>query len=41
MTRIFQTDLDQLLKDKKVNRLENIAARNVDIAEVWQESGQD
>ena len=41
MTRIFQTDLDQLLKNKQINRLENIAVRNVDIAEVWQESGQD
>ncbi len=41
MKRIFQTDLDQLLKDKQINRLENIAVRNVDIAEVWQESGQD
>ena len=41
MKRIFQADLDQLLKDKKINRLENIAVRNVDISEVWQESGQD
>jgi predicted lipid-binding transport protein (Tim44 family) len=41
MKRIFQADLDQLLKDKKINRLENIAVRNVDVAEVWQEAGQD
>lgn len=41
MKRIFQDDLDKLLRDKQVNRLENIAVRNVDIAEVWQESGQD
>ncbi|MHB8121167.1 MAG: Tim44 domain-containing protein [Desulfuromonadaceae bacterium] len=41
MKQIFQTDLDQLLKDKQINRLENIAVRKVDIAEVWQESGQD
>jgi len=41
MTRIFQSDLDQLLKDKKINKLENIAVRNVEITEVWQESGMD
>lgn len=41
MKRIFQEDLDRLLRDKHVNRLENIAVRNVEIAEVWQESGQD
>jgi predicted lipid-binding transport protein (Tim44 family) len=41
MKRIFQTDLDQLLRDKQVNRLENIAVRNVSVTEVWQESGQD
>lgn len=41
MKQIFQTDLDLLLKDKQINRLENIAVRNVDITEVWQETGQD
>lgn len=41
MKQIFQEDLDQLLRDKQVNRLENIAVRKVEIAEVWQESGQD
>jgi predicted lipid-binding transport protein (Tim44 family) len=41
MKRIFQDDLDRLLRDKQVNRLENIAVRNVEVAEVWQESGQD
>ncbi|NTV50233.1 MAG: Tim44 domain-containing protein [Geobacteraceae bacterium] len=41
MKRIFQTDLDLLLRDKQINRLENIAVRNVEIAEVWQETGQD
>lgn len=41
MRRIFQTDIDRLLKDKQINRLENIAVRNVDITEVWQESGLD
>lgn len=41
MKRTFQEDLDQLLRDKRVNRLENIAVRKVEIAEVWQEAGQD
>jgi len=41
MKQIFQTDLEQLLRDKQVNRLENIAVRNVEVTEVWQESGQD
>jgi len=41
MKRIFQDDLDRLLRDKQVNRLENIAVRNVEVAEVWQEAGQD
>ena len=41
MKRIIQDDLDRLLRDKQVNRLENIAVRNVDIVEAWQETGQD
>jgi predicted lipid-binding transport protein (Tim44 family) len=41
MKRIFQEDLDRLLRDKQINRLENIAVRNVEIVEAWQESGQD
>lgn len=41
MKRIFQEDMDRLLRDRQVNRLENIAVRKVEIAEVWQESGQD
>lgn len=41
MRRIFQGDLDKLISDKQINRLENIAVRNVDIVEAWQESGQD
>jgi len=27
--------------DKKINKLENIAVRSVDIVEAWQESGKD
>lgn len=41
MKRIFQADLDKFLLDKQINRLENIAVRNVSITETWQESGQD
>lgn len=41
MKRIFQEDLDRLVKDKQINRLENIAVRKVAVAEVWQETGQD
>lgn len=41
MKRIFQTDLDRLLRDKQTNKLENIAVRNVEIVEAWQEAGQD
>lgn len=39
--RTFQEDIDRLLREKRVNRLENIAVRNVEIVEAWQESGQD
>jgi predicted lipid-binding transport protein (Tim44 family) len=41
MKRIFQDDLDRLIRDKQVNRLENIAVRNVEVVEAWQETGQD
>ncbi|HXC93379.1 MAG TPA: Tim44 domain-containing protein, partial [Geobacteraceae bacterium] len=41
MRRIFQEDIDRLLSEKKVNRLENIAVRTVEISEAWQEQGQD
>lgn len=41
MRRIFQEDIDRMLRERKVNRLENIAVRSVEISEVWQESGQD
>ncbi len=41
MRRLFQEDVDRLLREHKVNRLENIAVRNVEIVEVWQEAGQD
>ncbi len=41
MKRTLQGDVDQLLRDKRVNKLDNIAVRNVEIVEAWQESGED
>ena len=41
MKGIVQKDIDTLLREKKVNRLENIAVRKVEIVETWQETGQD
>ena len=41
MRRIFQGDIDRMLQEKRVNRLENIAVRSVEIVEAWQEVGQD
>ncbi len=41
MRRIFQGDIDRLLREHRVNRLENIAVRKVEVSEAWQESGQD
>ena len=41
MRQMMQEDVNRLLQDNQVNRLENIAVRKVEVAEVWQESGQD
>lgn len=41
MKRLLQEDVDRLLRDGQINRLENIAVRKVKIVEAWQESGQD
>lgn len=41
MKGIFQEGIDSLIKDKKSNRLENIAVRKVEIVAAWQESGLD
>jgi predicted lipid-binding transport protein (Tim44 family) len=41
MFRILQGDAEALKAQKKINRLENIAVRSVDITEAWQESGSD
>ena len=41
MFRILQDDLEQMKAEKKINRLENIAVRHVDLTEAWQEAGAD
>jgi predicted lipid-binding transport protein (Tim44 family) len=41
MAANLQKDIAEMLRDGRVNRLENIAVRTVDIDEAWQESGQD
>lgn len=41
MFQILQSDAEALKAQKKINRLENIAVRSVDITEAWQESGVD
>jgi predicted lipid-binding transport protein (Tim44 family) len=41
MRGILQRDVDELRLKRQYNRLENIAVRNVEIAEAWQEAGQD
>ena len=38
---IIQSDAEKLRAEKKINRLENVAVRSVDLVEVWQESGSD
>jgi len=37
----LQHDADQLRAEKRINRLDNIAVRSVEIAEAWQEEGAD
>ena len=41
MYRIVQDDAERLKSERKINKLENIAVRSVDIVEAWQESGRD
>ena len=38
---ILEKDLQELKAKGQINRLENIAVRQVEISEVWQEQGQD
>ena len=41
MQGILQTDCDKLRAEGKINRLENIAVRSAEVAEAWQERGED
>ena len=41
MYGIIQGDAEELKRHKKINRLDNIAVRSVEITEAWQESGSD
>ena len=41
MFGLIGDDIAKLKLDKKINKLENIAVRSVDIVEAWQESGKD
>ena len=41
MFKIIGDDIEKLKLEKKINKLENIAVRSVDIVESWQESGRD
>ena len=41
MKGIFNQDLEEQRAGNRINRLENIAVRSVDITEAWQEEGKD
>lgn len=41
MYGLMQAEAENLRVEKKINRLDNIAVRSVEIAEAWQEQGQD
>ena len=41
MYATLQRDCDRLRAERRLNRLENIAVRSVEVTELWQESGQD
>jgi predicted lipid-binding transport protein (Tim44 family) len=41
MFGILQKDADKLKAEKKINKLDNIAVRSVEITEAWQEGGMD
>ena len=41
MKEYLQGDIDKLLSSGRINKLENIAVRSIDIDEAWQESGSD
>ena len=41
MSRTLQSQCDRLRAERRVNRLENIAVRSVEVTETWQEEGHD
>ena len=41
MYETMQKECDRLRAARRINRLENIAVRSVQVTEAWQESGQD
>lgn len=41
MQNILQRDCDTLRRERRINRLENIAVRSTDVTEAWQEAGHD
>ncbi len=41
MFGLIGDDIAKLKMDKKINKLDNIAVRSVDLVEAWQESGKD
>jgi len=41
MFRILQEDAVRLKEEGKINKLESVAVRSVDLTEAWQEAGQD
>ena len=41
MYATLQKDCDRLRAERRVNRLESVAVRSVELTEVWQETGQD
>jgi predicted lipid-binding transport protein (Tim44 family) len=41
LQRIIQDDADELKRNGRINRLDNIAVRSSEITEVWQEGGND
>ncbi len=41
MFRLLQEDADKMRQEGQINKIENIAVREVNLTEAWQESGQD
>ena len=41
MQGVLQKDCDRMRAEHRINRLENVAVRDADVTEAWQERGQD